>query len=220
MAIYLRNIAFVNKILFNSEVWYPLKENDLNPLIKLDESLMRRFLEVNDSTPKESLYLELGIIPVVDIVKCRRIIYLHYLLTLPKDQLLYKFFQAQLRSPSKGDWCELVQKDLKDFNIVDTFDEIEKTKENTFKKKVKKACKIYVFKKLMEIRSQHSKSKEAEYFKLETSKYLMSNMFSVTQSRLLFKLRSRMLQVKMNFKNECNDDINLLREGFKNKKVL
>ena len=99
----------------NSEVWYPIKDNDLDPLVKIDENLMKTFLEVNDNTPKESLYLELGIIPLIDIVKCRRVIYLHYLLTLPKDQLLYKFFQAQLRNPSKGDWCETVKKDL---NVV------------------------------------------------------------------------------------------------------
>ena len=62
----------------------------------------------------------------------------------------------------------------------------------------------------MEIRSHHSKSKEVQYHKLETSNYLMSNIFTVAQSKLLFKLRSRMLEVKMNFKNEYNDYIDLL----------
>ena len=81
----------------------------------------------------------------------------------------------------------------------------------SFKKKVKKACKNYTFNELMEIRSRHSKSKLVEYSKLETSKYLLSNIFTVAQSKLLFKLRSRMLDVKMNFKNKFNDDISLLK---------
>ena len=81
---------------------------------------------------------------------------------------------------------------------------------NSFKKKVKEVCMKYAFTKLMEIRSRHSKSKVAEYNKLETSGYLRSNIFTVTQSRLLFKIRSRMLDVKMNFKNHYNDDITLL----------
>ena len=81
----------------------------------------------------------------------------------------------------------------------------------SFKKKVKEACKKYTFNELMEIRSRHSKSKLVEYSKLETSKYLLSNIFTVAQSKLLFKLRSRMLDVKMNFKNKFNDDINLLK---------
>ena len=133
-----------------------------------------------------------------------------YLLTLPKEQLLYNFFQAQLRNPSKGDWSELLKNDLKDFNISDTFEQISNTKEKHFKKKVKETCMKYAFTKLMEIRSRHSKSKVAEYNKLETSGYLRSNIFTVTQSRLLFKIRSRMLDVKMNFKNNYNDDITLL----------
>ena len=61
MAIYLRNVAFLSKILTNSEVWYPIKESDLDPLVKIDENLMKTFLEVSDKTPKESLYLELGL---------------------------------------------------------------------------------------------------------------------------------------------------------------
>ena len=73
----------------------------------------------------------------------------------------------------------------------------------SFKKKVKEAYKKYTFNELMEIRSRHSKSKLVEYSKLETSKYLLSNIFTVAQSKLLFKLRSRMLDVKMNFKNKC-----------------
>ena len=62
----------------------------------------------------------------------------------------------------------------------------------------------------MEIRNRHSKSKSVEYNKLETRDYLKSNIFTVSQSKLLFKIRSRMLNVKMNFKNMYNDDITLL----------
>ena len=94
MAILLRNVAFLNKVLVNSEVWYPINESDLKKLVKMDEILIRSILEVNESTPKELLYLELGIIPLVNIVKCRRIMYLHYLLTTSEDQLLYKFLGA------------------------------------------------------------------------------------------------------------------------------
>ena len=102
MAILLINVAFANKILFNSEVWYPIQD-DLKRLVKLDEILLMKILEVGESTPRESLYLELGLVPLNDIVKCRRIVYLHYILTTSDDQLLYRFFQAQLRNPSKGD---------------------------------------------------------------------------------------------------------------------
>ena len=196
----MRNAALVNKVLVNSEVWYPINETNLKSLVRVDEIFMRKIFEVCESTPKESLYLELGLIPIDDIVKCRRIMYLHYILTQDKNQLLYKFFQAQMRNPSKGDWTEIVKQDLIDFNISQTFDEISKMKVQNFKVKVKKACKIYTFNKLIAIKNRHEKNKHIEYSKLETSKYLLSNMFSVTQSRILFKLRTRMLDVKANLK--------------------
>ena len=83
-------------------------------------------------------------------------------------------------------------------------------KVQNFKVKVKKACKIYTFNKLIAIKNRHEKNKHIEYSKLETSKYLLSNMFSVTQSRILFKLRTRMLDVKANFKNKYQNNISLL----------
>ena len=210
MAILLRNVAFLNKVLVNSEVWYPINESDLKKLVKMDEILIRSILEVNESTPKELLYLELGIIPLVNIVKCRRIMYLHYLLTTSEDQLLYKFFKAQLRNPSKGDWTEVVKQDLKDFNITSSFKEISLMKNTQFKNKVKKACKKYTFDELIQVKNRHEKGKENEYEKLVTNPFFLSNKFTIKQSKLLFKLRSRMLDVKMNFKKKYKDDINLL----------
>ena len=79
-----------------------------------------------------------------------------------------------------------------------------------FKSIVKKACKIYTFNKLISVKNGHEKNKHIEYTKLETSQYLLSCMFSVNQSKLLFKLRTRMLDVKANFKNKFQDNISLL----------
>ena len=104
IGILLRNLSLINSILVNSEVWYPIDENQLRSLEQIDEELLLKILEVSSSTPRKILYLELGIIPIKNIVKCRRIMYLHHILTVGKEKLLYRFFQAQNRSPSKGDW--------------------------------------------------------------------------------------------------------------------
>ena len=95
------------------------------------------------TTPTEYLYLETGTIPILYILKCRRINYLYYLLTCNQEEMLAKVFRAQMRRPSKGDWIELVQKDLEDFKINLSFDEIKKMNQIIFKKKVIQACKTY-----------------------------------------------------------------------------
>ena len=75
---------------------------------------------------------------------------------------------------------------------------------------MKKACKIYTFNKLISVKNRHETNKHIEYNKLKTSQCLLSSIFSVNQSRLLFKFRTRMLDVKANFKNKFQDNISLL----------
>ena len=211
IAILLRNTHFINKVVVNSEVWYPIKEDDFKNLQKLDESLIRQILHVSASTPIELLYLELGLIPLSDLIKCRRILYLHNILTRNEDQLLFRFFKAQNRNPSKGDWSEIVKQDIADFSLNLTFDEIKRLKYAKFKTIVKKACKIYTLNRLLLIKSSHKKGENLQYSKLETNQYLLSNKITVSQALLLFKIRSRMLDVKMNFKEKYQNDNMLLQ---------
>ena len=90
IAILLREAIFINGILTNSEIWYSISESEIQ-----DRMLLRRILKVQISTPQESFYLELGILPINVIVKARRINYLHYLVTRNQSEMLYKFFITQ-----------------------------------------------------------------------------------------------------------------------------
>ena len=95
IAILLREAIFINGILTNSEIWYSVSESEMQEFENLDRMLLRRILKVPISTPQESFYLELGILPINVIVKARRINYLHYLVTRNQSEMLYKFFITQ-----------------------------------------------------------------------------------------------------------------------------
>ena len=56
--------------------------------------------------------------------------FLRYILTRKKNDLLLKFFEAQVRKPSKGDWSETVQSDIEDLNLNLEFDEIKRYSKN------------------------------------------------------------------------------------------
>ena len=73
IAITLREAHLINGMLTNFEIWYCLRENEITALEEVDRLLLRRILEVPDSTCLESLYLELGIIPRHILLKTRRI---------------------------------------------------------------------------------------------------------------------------------------------------
>ena len=95
-AIRLRESSLVSGMLFNSEIWYDLKENEMRELEEIDEALLRKILNAHSKTPIEALYLEMGCLPLRYIIMARRVNYLYYLCKLNEDELLYNFFKAQL----------------------------------------------------------------------------------------------------------------------------
>ena len=61
---------------------------------------------------------------------------------------------------------------------------------------------------LQELKGKHSKSEHLDVTDLEMTEYLKDNRFTKNERELLFKLRSRTVQVKDNFKNAyLNNDM-------------
>ena len=138
--------------------------------------------------------------PLQFLIQSRRILFLHYILTSDRDSLLYKFFSAQNRNPTKGDWSETIKKDLSDFDIADSYENIASFSKVTFKARVKKACETKSLEYLLRIKSGQSKGKELSYSKLQLSEYLKNPLLNLNESMLLLKLRGRMLNFRANYK--------------------
>ena len=81
--------------------------------------------------------------------------YLHYLVNLDKEEMLYKFFMAQRENP--------IKRDLELFNIKCDLTNIKQTKKEQFKELVKKSVKVAAFNYLMTMKSKSSKMKKLEY---------------------------------------------------------
>ena len=116
-------------------------------------------------------------------------------------------YSAQKNKPIKDDWYLTVQKDKEDLRIVMNDDNIKQMKKEKYKKLIKEKVKIIAFENLMDIKSSHSKGKEANFQKLEKQKYIKSNELTRKQKHLLFNLRFRMANFKMNFKEMNYDKI-------------
>ena len=129
MATALREAELINGILTNVEVWYGITQPEIDELEAVDKLLLRRIMGAPDSTCIESLYLELGITQISVIMKSRRINYLHYLLSLKENEMLNSVFTAQWKFPGKNDWTAQVQRDLQDFQIDLSLEEIRNKSE-------------------------------------------------------------------------------------------
>ena len=156
--------------------------------------LLRRLFEAPISTPGESLYLESGSVPVSFILKGRRIMFFHYLVTRNSNEMLYKF-------TARNDWTETVKNDFEFFNLDLNIETIKSYKKEKFAKIVQKKVKEAAFQYLLDKKSDHSKMDGIVYDQeLNTQEYLKNSSFSPHLAKLLFKFRCRMIQVRMNFK--------------------
>ena len=200
-AVRLRNSILANGILFNSEVWYDLKETEIRILEQIDETLLRKLLSAHSKTPLEALYLELGCLPLRFIIKARRINYLHYLVNLKDDELLAKFFDAQLKFPVKGDWISTVKDDLNDLDMDIDVNKLKHISKEAFKKEVQNKITKAAFKYLMDKAKSHSKMMSLKYEELSLQNYLKSRTMSKFEAQKLFRFRTYMEDFRENLKN-------------------
>ena len=63
------------------------------------------------------LFLELGCKPFREIIRERRLGFLHYILNEDPDSMIHKFFQTQLRNRTKKDWVTTILDDLEKLNM-------------------------------------------------------------------------------------------------------
>ena len=108
-------------MLFNSEVWYGIADNDVKELESIDEHLLRSLVKAHAKTPIEFLYLESGAIPIRFLISSRRLMYLRTILMKDDGELVKRMYRAQQNNPSPGDFVELLKNDFQ--NIEESYDE-------------------------------------------------------------------------------------------------
>ena len=202
IAFLLRETIFLSSVLVNSEVWYKVTAGDLELLEALDRSLIRRIFSVPNSTPTSALYLESGCHTVGTIIKARRLNYLHYLVKLPEEEMLSRFFKCQWYNPNQNDWSKQIRKDLEDFKIPIDLQKVSEKTSISWKNFVKKKAKEYDLQKLIKMKEFRNKSKMnlLKYDKLESQQYLEE--FNVSKAKTIFRFRTNMANFDGNFRGK------------------
>ena len=120
IGLHLRQSWFINSLFVNIEVWHNVLKKDIDSLVDLDKYLMKKILNVHSKAPIELLYLETSAIPLNFILAGRSINYLHNILIKDSNELVRRVYIAQKQNPQKGDWCKLLQDDMKllSFNMT------------------------------------------------------------------------------------------------------
>ena len=198
---------FLNSILLNSEVWYGLTRADVDELEVVDHSLLRRILSAPACTPTPMLYLELGCLPIRYVIMTRRLMFLQDLLQEEDSSLINRFLKAQSENPDRGDWVEQVKKDIDETELDIPMKEIKLLSIEAFRTKVSAAVHNAAFKYLTREKLKMSKIMYVEHEKFQFQKYFQPSGSSIDEVKLLFQLRSRMVDVRINFKNKYDDTL-------------
>ena len=198
----LRDSLLASSVLCNSEAWYHITSTELELLESVDLMFLRGVLKTPKSTPKEMLHLELGLTPFREIVRKKRLLFLHYILNQDKQSIIFNVFKSQLENKTPKDWLTTVIQDLKDLNWKISFEEIMKMKKKEFSIKLKRKIEQKSLNDLNKRKETHTKVNILKHPVLKMQQYFMAKnkKINIEDCQNIFKMRCRVTKTKMNMK--------------------
>ena len=202
IALILRESLLVSSMIYNSEAWYNVTNREMDLLETVDLQFLRKVLNAPRSTPKEMLYLETGCVPFREMIRKRRILFLHYILNESERSFLKKFLMKQIQTQKSKDWISQVITDFKLLGLDLTIESIKEMKKARLKIIVNQAIKEKTFRDLVKKKESHSKVMNIIHERLEIQGYLKPNKLKMKmeEAQEIFRMRSRVADVKTNFK--------------------
>ena len=199
----LHQAIFLNGTLVNMETWPNFKCDRLAMFERGELGFFRKILSAHSKTPIECFYLELGVIPFRFHLMARRIMYFQTIMAREDDEITKKIVIYQKEAQIKGDFYMQVSSDLKDLGISET--EITTKSSIALKEELDKKIKNYAFIYLLKLATSHSKVNESLYNDIDGMSYFNDSRFSPDLVNLLFKVRTRMFNVRNNFRNNYRE---------------
>ena len=215
VGIIFKNIILRTSILYGSETYYNLTENETRQLERIEESYLRQLLSTPRSCPIVQIYLELGQYPARYEIKKLKLLFLKYILNQPENSTIYKFLQVQINNKTiKGDFASTCLNDLRLLRVNLSLEEIKIMKINQFKNILKSQIEKESFQYLLEKRK--SKGSEVQYDSLQMSEYLLPNNYlNIDDQKLIFSLRNKMLMLYNDSYHKTELCICLKQEDYK-----
>ena len=109
-----------------------------------------------------------------------KIMFLKDILNESNESLIRKFYELQVKKPTKGDWASICVKDLNQLGLNLSTEEIRNMKRKQFKNMLKEKIDELAFNYLIEKRGK--KGSEIKFFSLRMSDYLLPSTSGLTIS--------------------------------------
>ena len=109
--------------------------------------------------------------------------------------------------PGKNDWAVTCRNNLEEIDLKLTFEEIKALSIQRFMTKVSKAVSKYALSYLNQEKLKLRKVLHITHSVLRIENYLLPKSTSIIQAKFTFHARTRMLDVKLNYKNRPHLDL-------------
>ena len=202
IAIVLREAKFINAIMVNSEIWHNVQLKHVQCLEKSDADLLRKILNAHSKTANEAMFLELAMYPLRYRLTVRRFMYLWQILSRDTNELIRKIYDAQKCNLNKGDWVQIMLDEREKYGLLESDETIAKMSQETYRNHVKKKVYSHAVEYLHDLASPHSKSENLKNENFQRQPYFSDRRFSKEDVQLLFRLRTKMVDCKANFRNQ------------------
>ena len=143
-ALILMNTILRGSILYASETYYNLTENQLRNIERIEEGYLRKVLKTSKGCPIVQLYLSMGQWPARFEIQKYRLLFLKTILEQEEDSMVSKFFKLQMEHPTKGDWVLRVMKGLSEIGFSESLEGLKTMSRFKFNKSIEtKLKKMY-----------------------------------------------------------------------------
>ena len=187
--------VFVQILLYGAQVWTNLTKSEKKNLHITQLKFLKRILQVPRSTSNCVVHLELGILPIVNEIHRRQLMFLHHILSLSEEDPVLKAYKAQGKYIMEKNWANESKKLRIEYDLDIEESEIVKSGKEEWKQKVKKAVTKKALKDLCEERRNLSRATEYPEETELAPKMYFSNLNS-THARILFRIRCKNWDIK------------------------
>ena len=186
-------------ITYDSETWEPTKKENTT-INRILDNILKRILRVPTSTPREALYIELGILDI-EHTRIKKRIGMLDRLKRTENNLLHMI----LTNPSDKSWKAQTEQLMQKINCND----VDHTQSKAITKaKITKATEIAFQDNINNAGREKSKITHLLQGRKTWAPGIRPtyiNTMNRFQSSIIFKARTRMIPVKNNFRNQYKD---------------
>ena len=124
---------FLSTVLFNCQSRKNLTNTHIESLQTLQMKYLKQTMYIPYSTLNKRTLLELGILPIYDVINCRKLLFLHHILNLKEDDHVLKLYKEQNKLPFEKNLANEFSRLREPYSINLRYSEIKQIKKEKWR---------------------------------------------------------------------------------------